>query len=104
MTRGITPVLDAIAQWLTGLPLVWQTLVVAAVAIPACGVLAVLLLRAIDVAGAATYKLFNHADAPTAKLRIIPARRGHTTPGTRVVVDTPPRALAEETGDDPGDP
>ncbi|APT85207.1 hypothetical protein [Corynebacterium aquilae] len=94
-------ILDGIAQWLTGLPLVWQTIVVVLTAIPMCAILAIVLLRAIDVAGALTYKWFNPGHTTAERVRLIPARKvtkGHKPAAeTRVVINTPPVGPEEPT-------
>ena len=96
-SRSLTGVMDHLAQWLTGLPLFWQTLVVSAVAIPMCGLLAVVLLRLIDVAGALTYKLFNPGVDDVPKVRLIPVRRQKAKrSGSRIVINTEPRAATDD--------
>ncbi|WBT08152.1 hypothetical protein PAB09_09645 [Corynebacterium sp. SCR221107] len=58
MPEPIVGIVDAVGQFLTSAPLWLQAPIVMVVMIPLCGVLAVVWLRVVDVAGAVLVRAF----------------------------------------------
>ena len=101
MMSTITRYLDLVGQQLTSAPMWIQVIVVLGGTVPLCLFLAFALLRAIDIAGARTYRLFNGQELlqrPTVRGREVregTAQRnrpaGVRPGGSRIVINEEPR-------------
>lgn len=91
MSTTITRYLDLIGQQLTSAPMWIQVAVVLAGSVPLCLVLAFVLLRIIDVAGARTYRLFNGVALERRVDRVRSKPAEHKPRTTRIVIEEEPR-------------